>query len=79
MKVNYTKEQEMLFKKYFKKDIRKFYNMFGFDIVEFDEFLSVPDETSIDNYLTENYGRDARNLVLDLIKLPAPISQLLEA
>ena len=63
-----TDEQMEKFEKIFKIDIRKFVTpVTGFDIVMFNNWLKIPDDESISNYLTEHYGKAAMEFVKELI------------
>tara|TARA_Y100000310_G_scaffold292109_1_gene320594 strand:+ start:251 stop:478 length:228 start_codon:yes stop_codon:yes gene_type:complete len=65
-----TKNKQILrengdeFKLIFNVDIRKFLNpILGFDLVSFEKYLQVPDSPSIQDFIRENYGESAVQLV----------------
>jgi len=39
----------------------------GFDVIGFDDYLQVPDGTSTAEYVLENYGQEALDLLSNLI------------
>ena len=66
-----TKEDEKDFERIFGTPLRPFMHpIVGFLIVEFDEFLKVPDWVSMRDYIEQNHGTQAVELVLRLIRLP---------
>lgn len=42
-------------------------NLFGFDIMAFDEWLGTPDGVSTAEYITERYGSDACKMIEDML------------
>ena len=72
---NFPEQYEQQFKLHFKQSLRKFYHpIFGFDIIKFDDeirfkFGYIEDaKTSCSNFVLQKFGKDAVNLINDLIK-----------
>jgi cyanate lyase len=52
----------------FKKPVNQFWNVCGFDICRFDEYLGeYPDGTSMKDFIREKYGDRAVELIQSLI------------
>ena len=71
---NYTKEDSRTFKKYFGVPLVDFVDVItGFDIVKFDEFLKVPEDKSLKEYLTSEYNEKAAKLIDGFISKEANV------
>lgn len=78
---NFPVQYEQQFELYFKQSLRKFYHpLFGFDIIKFDkemkskfgyiEFGYIEDDkTSCSDFVSQKFGKDAVELINNLIKL----------
>jgi len=73
---DYPFYHEQQFQLYFKKPLRKFFHpLFGFDILKFDEemkskFGYIEDnKTSCSDFVLQKFGKDAVELIRNLIKL----------
>ena len=52
----------------FKKPLNYFYNVLGFDIVKFDEYLKTPDGVSTRDEVSKRFGQVGVDLVLEVLK-----------
>ena len=65
IKYNHYKNQ---FLQTFKIPLKKFYHrLLGFEIIEFDEWLVVPEGVSTAQHIEENYGKEALKMVEHLL------------
>ena len=61
-----TPEIQKEFYRFFKKPVNHFWNITGFDVVKFDEYLGTPDGTSMKDFILKKYGARAVELVQSL-------------
>ena len=65
IKYNHYKNQ---FLQTFKIPLKKFHHrLLGFEIIEFDAWLKVPDGTSTADHIKKNFGEDALRMVEHLL------------
>lgn len=57
-------KDQALFMKIFGKPVNQFYNIAGFDVIKFDEFIAPPDGVSLQDVVRERYG----DIAVDLVK-----------
>jgi hypothetical protein len=62
-----TPQVQKRFYEIFGKPVNQFWNIAGFDIVKFDEFLLTPDGVSTEQFIRDNYGAGAVELVRGLL------------
>ena len=62
------KDKEMVFRSIFKFPLRPFLDIFGFDIVKFDEHIKTPDGVSMSEWVKEKFGDEGVKLIEELIK-----------
>lgn len=57
------------FQRVFKTRLKPFWpdNIFGFDIVKFDEWLGTPDNMSMTDYIKERFGQEGNDLIDKLL------------
>ena len=63
------RKSEDAFSKAFERPLRDFWtdNIFGFDVVKFDEWLQVPKDMSTSDFIDKHYGKGSRELVEKLL------------
>lgn len=60
---------EMLFWEYFMLDLKKYFSLYGFDVIKFSQDIGVPDDKSTFLYVKEKYGKKAVKLIKFLLKI----------
>ncbi len=63
------KKHYYAFRSTFKVSLERFWinNLIGFDFIKFDDYLQIPEDISMRDFIADNYGDDAMNMVFDLI------------
>ena len=63
------KDYHQQFSETFLAPLKRFWdNLFGLDIIEFDIFIGPPDGTSLEEFITDQYGEEAADLIRILLK-----------
>ena len=65
----YTLNDEHQFRQHFGLELKDFWDLTGFDIIKFDDFMHPPDGVSLREHLATNYSEDAAKLVERLIHI----------
>jgi hypothetical protein len=65
------------FLKLFKVPLRKFlhFKNYGFDVVAFDDYLKVPDGTSLNQFVQQKHGKRALAMIENLLKVGSNLEQ----
>ena len=64
----YSATDRQDFYSYFGRSLNEFWDgILGFDIVAFDDWLSIPDDISMYDFLLDNYDSDAQDLIKYLL------------
>ncbi len=64
-----TPAQQKEFYKFFKKPVNHFWNVAGFDIVKFDDYLGTPRNKSMKEFVKEEHGERAVELIEEMNNL----------
>lgn len=63
-------ERVKQFQIYFNVPLHRFWHpILGFDIVKFNDWLSVPDNISIRDYLTDKYSKEVSDFIAELVRI----------
>lgn len=55
------------FRAIFGKPLEEFWDLTGFDIVKFNDWLQCPDDIAISAFVDEKYGEKAQSLIASLL------------